>query len=98
MDELANGNSKASERIGSGPQGPQGLCESISSNRHRNIGSFKRSLATDEDDEDVTLSKGKENFLFLLNIQKGVIFLLSISVINIFFSLFKIQMFASSMI
>ena len=89
MDELANGNSKATERIGSGPQGSQGLCESISSNRHRTIGSFKRSLATDEDDEDVTLSKGKENFRISLNTHKGN-FQFPLSVFDISYSLVKI--------
>ena len=58
MDELANGNSNTNEKIGSGAQGSQGFSESNLTNRTRNISSFKRSLATDEDDEDATLSKG----------------------------------------
>ena len=57
MDEVANGNTN--EKIGSGAQGSQGLSETNLSNRARNINSFKRSLATEEDDEEATLSKGK---------------------------------------
>ena len=63
MDELANGNSNANEKIGCGAQGSQGLSETNLPNRQRNISSFKRSLATDEDDEDATLSKGEISYL-----------------------------------
>lgn len=63
MDEVANGNTNTdtNENIGSGAQGSQGFCETNSSNRKKNINSFKRSLATEEDDEEdrATLSKGR---------------------------------------